>query len=255
MDKEALEYVNNYIKNRQMKEDKVRSEEYINWLFDFTNKHNFWSDDDWLYKQDELSKEEYENTTLLSYFEGYIDALSNEQNLLYEDEDGDKINYFKLKNNFYKIYTYFGQGAITSIHKLKEDEIDGVIFVKLDEEVTKEELFERELVEYVIINKDLIGKISTSKFGIHIGHACTIVAIEEGHTEKFRKWYNNGKLQKKIVLTASQKKLEELEKDFYSVRDLGFTEVEENTLIAVSLGIMTRIEAKPFIKRMQLWKD
>ena len=57
------------------------------------------------------------------------------------------------------------------------------------------------------------------------------------------------------MLTASQKKLEELEKDFYSVRDLGFTEVEENTLIAVSLGIMTRIEAKPFIKRMQLWKD
>ena len=55
-------------------------------------------------------------------------------------------------------------------------------------------------------------------------------------------------------MTAKTKKLEELEENFYSVRDLGFTEVENGTLLAVSLGIMSRKEAKPFIKGMQLWK-
>ena len=73
--------------------------------------------------------------------------------------------------------------------------------------------------------------------------------------EKFKKWYKDGQLQKKIILTAKQSKLEKLEEQFYAVRDLGFTEVENGTLLAVSLGIMTRNEAKPYIKGLQLWKD
>ena len=121
--------------------------------------------------------------------------------------------------------------------------------------MTEDELKNRELIQYIIINKDYIGKIDSAKFGVHIGHACTICAIEESPSDKFKKWYKNGKLQKKIVLTTSTKKLEELEKQFYSVRDLGFTEVEKGTLLAVSLGIMTREQAKPYIKRMQVWKD
>lgn len=246
----------NLMQERQNKIDKASSKEYLDWLINFTNKYNCWSDDTWTYKKDEIDKQDYENTILLSYFQSYINSIASKQNIFeIIGEDGDEFGfYFKINNSYYKIDTITGQGSFTTIHKL--DSIDEQIdIVLLDEEVDEKILQERELVQYIIINKDLIGKIDSSKFGVHIGHACTIVAIEQGNSDVFKRWYKNGKIQKKIILKAPQKKLEELEKEFFSVRDLGLTEVDSNTLIAVSLGIMSRKQAKPYIKRLQLWKD
>ena len=242
----------NYIEEQREKENKVRSIEYQNWLISFLDKWKRFSDD----TQDEIAKEDYKNTCLLSTFFSYIEKLAYEQNLFYEFEEDEKIFYFILKKKKCFISVLFGQGVITSVGYITEkNNKDNIHYVKVDEPVTETELKMRELVQYIIINKDYIGKIDAAKFGVHIGHACTICAIEENQTEKFKRWYKKGKLQKKIILTANTKKLEVLEKDFYSVRDLGFTEVENGTLLAVSLGIMTREEAQPFIKRLQTWKD
>ena len=48
--------------------------------------------------------------------------------------------------------------------------------------------------------------------------------------------------------------LEKLENDYYSLRDKGYTEIKQNSLTAVSLGIMTREQAEPIVKRLQLLK-
>lgn len=244
------------INERELKIKKVSSQEYLDWLVEFTNKYNHWCDDTWLYNKNDINEVDYDNTILLSYFQSYINSIASKQNIFESlGNNGDEFSfYFKAKNNFYRIETICGQGSFTIITKLDNID-DNIDIVYLDEEMDEKLIQERELVQYIIINKDLIGQIDCSKFGVHIGHACTIVAMEEGNTDKFKRWYKNGKLQKKIVLTAPLKKLEKLEKDFYSVRDLGFTEVENGTLIAVSLGVMTRKEAKPYIKRLQLWKD
>lgn len=254
MEKEIKSMIDK-IEDKKNKYEFVKSEEYLSWIESFTKKYKSFCDDSWLYKKDEIEKSDYEKIELLNLFFHYIEELASLQNILPIYEDVDDITYFfKLKNVFFKICIVIGQGAFTCIDRLENIEITSPI-VKIDEEITNEELKMRELVQYIIINKDYIGKIDSAKFGVHIGHACTICAIEEKDTEKFKKWYQNGKLQKKIILKASTKKLEQLEKQFFSVRDLGFTEVENGTLLVVSLGIMTRAEAQPYIKRLQIWKD
>lgn len=243
--------IENFFNNLKEKEEIVKTDNYLNWLVSFTEQFNQWSDDTFINEEELITEVDSKFISLLSTFQSYIESLAIHQNIFSISDDYYDFYIFKLKNNYYKIYTICGQGAFTTIEKLKEIPIS---YVKVDEELTEEDLKNRELIQYIIINKDLLDKVSSAKFGVHIGHACTIAAINECNTEKFKRWYKDGQLQKKIILTAPSKKLEELEKEFYSVRDLGFTEVEDNTLLAVSLGIMTREEAKPYIKRLQLWK-
>lgn len=254
MDFEKLEnmdnFIDNYFNKRQKTIEKVSSNEYLDWLVEFIDKNGNFNDDTYLYNK-EIDPNDRENTLLISYLQSVIEEKSiNQLALPTEDEDGEYIYYFKLKGNFYYIFTIVGQGALTCIYKLNEEPKNDYVF--LDEEIPQDVLKERELIEYIVVNKDL--NISASKLGVHIGHACTIAAINEQHTNKFKLWYEEGQVQKKIILGAHTKKMEELEKEFYSVRDLGLTEVEPNTLIAISLGIKNRKEAKKYIKGLQLYK-
>lgn len=110
---------------------------------------------------------------------------------------------------------------------------------------------EDELVQYLIVNEDL--GMSAGKVAAQAGHACTICAVKEGTTERFNQWYNLE--QKKIVCRAHQKVLEKLEQSgFYAVRDNGYTEIPPKSLTVISLGIMSRKEASPYTKRLQLLK-
>lgn len=247
------EYLEAYMTEIEEKKKLVKSEEYFLWLDIFTQKHPYFCDDSWNYNEDRISKEDYIKVKHLDYFFIYIRSLAYKQNILSSSEDDDETYYFRLKNKIYKISEVSGQGTFTSLSLLENN--NNVSIVKVDENITIEEIKNRELIQYIIINKDYIGKIDSAKFGVHIGHACTLCAMKEQNSEIFQRWYQNGKLQKKIILTAKTSKLEELEENFYSVRDLGLTEVKEGTLLALSLGIMTREQAIPYIKRMQTWKD
>lgn len=230
----------------------VKSAEYQNWLvlfIDSLEEKSFY-DDKYLY-DDKIDKQDRENTFLLSYFQQFVINQMEEQRVLsYQDDEVNEHFYVKLKGNFYDIYTICGQGAVTFIEKLESEPKYSYVF--LDEAIPDEIFQERELIQYIVINKDI--ELSASKLAIHVGHACTIVAEDYLESDIFNRWYQGGKVQKKILLGAHQKKLEELEKKYYSVRDLGLTEVEPDTLIAVSLGIMTRKEAKKIIKGLQLYK-
>jgi peptidyl-tRNA hydrolase len=223
----------------------VSKDEYLNWIYDYFNKKPHVRDD----------KDE-ENLRYISYFWDFVVNKADEQGIFqgFYDEFEEYHYCFKLKDRKYMVSKICGQGeSLVSVQRIFDD-YDEHEFVLIGEDLSLEELKERELVQYIIINKDYIGKIDAGKFGVHIGHACTICAMAEGDSVKFQKWYQKGKSQKKIILTASTKKLEKLEKDFYSVRDLGYNEVEKGTLLAVSLGVMSRKDAKPFIKGLQLWK-
>ena len=109
-----------------------------------------------------------------------------------------------------------------------------------------------ELIQYIIVNKDL--NMSTGKIASQVGHVCTVCAVHStvNHIVEFDDWYNGE--QKKIILQAHQNVLEKLENNYYSIRDKGYTEIEPNSLTAVSLGIMTREQAEPIVKRLQLLK-
>jgi len=114
---------------------------------------------------------------------------------------------------------------------------------------------ENELIQYYIINKDL--NMSVGKIASQVAHVATMIALEQSKPLKLYKfaqwaeWWNLG--QKKIILKASQKKLEELVRQrFYYIRDYGLNEIKAGSLTCVGLGVMTRGEAEPYIKRLQL---
>lgn len=107
-----------------------------------------------------------------------------------------------------------------------------------------------ELVQYIIVNKDL--SMSAEKIAAQVGHVCTICAVEQVTNQNFVKWYSGS--QKKIILQAHESVLRKLENEYFSIRDIGLTEIEPNSLTAVSLGVMTREQAKPLVKRLQLLK-
>ena len=121
---------------------------------------------------------------------------------------------------------------------------------------------DNELVMYFIVNKDL--EMSKGKVATQVAHSFTgycdhllyslhnkIYHIDNGEEiDKYNNWIKQS--QKKIILKAKQSVLEKLEKEYFSVRDLGLTEVPENSLGCICLGVMTRKEAEPMVKRLQL---
>lgn len=110
---------------------------------------------------------------------------------------------------------------------------------------------EDELIQYFVINQDL--NMSPGKIAAQVAHVATKVAVIESHKINpiFWAWYYD--TQKKIVLKAKTKKLEELaQRGFCHIRDLGLTEVPKDSLTCVSLGILTRMDAQKYIKKLQL---
>jgi len=115
---------------------------------------------------------------------------------------------------------------------------------------------EDSLVQYFIVNQEL--NMSKGKIAAQVAHVATIIAFENLYNcknvnehIKFMKWYNSD--QKKIVLRGKQKDLEKLvEQGFYFIRDNGLTEIPENSLTTVGLGVMWKSEAQKYIKRLQL---
>ena len=110
---------------------------------------------------------------------------------------------------------------------------------------------ESELVQYFIVNKDL--GMSPGKTSAQVAHVATIVAVEQGSEDNFKKWYAND--QKKIVLQANEKYVQKLKDNgFFYIEDNGLTEIPAGSLTCVSLGVMTRAEANSYTKRLQVLK-
>ena len=115
-----------------------------------------------------------------------------------------------------------------------------------------------ELIMYIVVNKDL--NMSKGKIAAQASHTCTEYLIKtltgDNQEEKNRlfEWYND--CQKKIVLGAHQNVLEKLEKEgkYFPVRDCGFTEIPENSLTAICLGVKQKDEISNVTKRLQLLK-
>jgi PTH2 family peptidyl-tRNA hydrolase len=114
---------------------------------------------------------------------------------------------------------------------------------------------DNELIQYFIINSDL--NMSPDKVAVSVAHVATLVAIVEsnpanGVSKNFYDWYYHYD-QKKIVLRGKQKDLEKLfDEGFYHVNDLGLTEVPQESLTCIGLGVMWKSEAQKYIKRLQL---
>lgn len=113
-----------------------------------------------------------------------------------------------------------------------------------------------ELIMYFIINQDL--NMSPGKIAVQIGHGVAdtllVPMMSNRDSEDFinyKKWYTENN-QKKLVFRAKEKKVKELAEKFWGIYDLGLTEIPKDSLTCACLGIMSRQEAEPYIKRLQL---
>jgi peptidyl-tRNA hydrolase len=116
---------------------------------------------------------------------------------------------------------------------------------------------EKEIIQYHIVNMDLIKKyqVPASKIGVQIAHGATIISVEFGHTDIFKEWYGlKGNKQKKIVLRGKEKDLNKLmELGAIPVRDNGHNFVPPQSLTEVVFPPMYKEDAPKLLKRLQVY--
>ncbi len=103
------------IKENQRKEaikkDMLESTSYIDWLIHFTEENPIFSDDDWLYNEEEISKEDLERVKNLPLLFECISAFA-ERNYISSNKDEWGENYSINKDDIYMNIGYnAGQGT------------------------------------------------------------------------------------------------------------------------------------------------
>ena len=120
---------------------------------------------------------------------------------------------------------------------------------------------EKDYRMYILVNKDV--KIGKGKLAGQVGHAVAvyywqamsgsrITKEEQDERKELLDIYMNT-TQKKIILFATQDKLEELEAEGYiAIRDKGLTQLEPNTLTCVNVGLYEAHDVPDWIKKLKL---
>lgn len=128
---------------------------------------------------------------------------------------------------------------------------------------------ENEIVEYLIVNKDL--NMSIGKTCAQVAHAQKLIdsyytdllvvqewarldSLEQNHVQIFQDYneWSEGN-QKKIILRAKESKmLKAIEMGAVEVRDNGLTEIPPNSLTVVGFMPQPKANLQEFTKRLQL---
>ena len=135
--------------------------------------------------------------------------------------------------------------GVTSSSSTQGDEL---IIINMENQ-RKKHAKENELIQYFLINKEI--QMGKGKVAAQVAHAATMYTYTVLNNRKsqygeehpdlagFLEWYSG--IQKKIILKAPQEMLERLEaKGYITVRDCGYTQIPENTLTVVTLGVVSR---------------
>ena len=109
-----------------------------------------------------------------------------------------------------------------------------------------------EIIQYFIVNQEL--NMSPGKIAVQIGHGATLVTAYLFMKNKSLYWLWQTNHQKKIVLRAKQKVLENLSKlEFaFVIKDIGLTEIPVDSLTVITFLPMEKSKAQKYIKRLQL---
>lgn len=106
---------------------------------------------------------------------------------------------------------------------------------------------------YILVNKDI--EMSPGKLAGQVAHAAVdyLLLNRRVYTGNDFLYWKETPEKTKIILYAKSSLLEELEKaNYVTVRDLGKTELEPNTLTCVCAGVYKKDTRPKFIKRLRL---
>lgn len=113
------EFFEQFIEALEMNEKLVSSNEYMLWLEQFMSSRTGFLDDDWLYKSEEISKEDYARVEQLSCFiSGIRSYVARNFIRLESDDDYDSHVFIKFNEIGYEIGTFSGQGTVAYCHRV-----------------------------------------------------------------------------------------------------------------------------------------
>jgi len=107
------DFIEKFQEKERQKMQLVEKTDYIKWLEKFTKEHPSFSDDTWLYKQDEISKEDYANVCKISTFFSVIERFADKNYFAGIPCDYGMSYYIEYNGKVYEIGTVIGQGAVS----------------------------------------------------------------------------------------------------------------------------------------------
>lgn len=129
-EEKARKYMEEHFRELEKRRNKVSSNEYVDWLYNYLSINKSVDDESALYTYEGTDKE---YGSLVSYFFGYVKELTTKQRVMIaHDEECEFYNeeiVVKIKDKYFNICQMYGQGAWICI-SLLENEPD-YAFVKL----------------------------------------------------------------------------------------------------------------------------
>lgn len=156
LSEEAKKLLADLIRLQRLEKELISNTEYILWLENFTIANPCWSDDNWLYCPEEISKEDYKKVgEFHCFFNGIMDYA--ERNFIppHYDEFG-TYNFIKFNNIGYKIGVMIGQGSLTYCERIDISHDDDNVFIDFNDIVNNKK---QENVDYINSKFDSMCKI------------------------------------------------------------------------------------------------
>lgn len=147
----------------------INTDNYIKWLEEFTKEHPTFNDQNWLYRPEEISKEDNQKVDMLSTFYSAIDVYAR-ANYIYPTPC-DFGGYYSIGYNgkVYEIGLLIGQGALTFCNTNDVNKNVSVIPFEEIANPTSETIIRTALIENQLSRiDDLFEALCASKLGIPI---------------------------------------------------------------------------------------
>ena len=123
--------VQEMIEREKRKEKILSSDEYILWLIEFTKDYPNFTDEDWLYKPNEISKENKNKVYDLSIFYRIIEDYASRNFILPEQTSFGNIYYIKYNNVGFGIEIADGQGTLFACQRINESYENFIDYLKI----------------------------------------------------------------------------------------------------------------------------
>ena len=110
-------------------QEMLSNTDYIKWLDKFTIEHSSFSDDDWLYFPEKISKEDLEKVNNLHLMYRGIEKYASENYICPTDCDFGNFYKIKLENTGFEIGILIGQGTLFFCNRVQiENQKDFIDF-------------------------------------------------------------------------------------------------------------------------------
>ena len=173
-----------YKKRKEFKDKLHLSTEYIDWLEKFTEEHEVFATDTFLYDEDKVTEEEKENISLLPVLFEVITEFADKNYISPKRDDFEMFYNIEYKGTGYEIGLNYGQGSSNYCVRQDEPEKDAISYenimsgVKLLSTIQAESKLE-EL-------KELIEQLANDNVPVEAIHQATDTAIQKVKIKKER---------------------------------------------------------------------